>query len=293
MTDGRLPYFNLYTGDMRKRTERMSPAARGHFLWLLMAQWDNGPLPDSIKQLRLISPGLTESLWDEIAPQFEAIEAGLVHLPLEALRSSAEQRKNTATTKARDAAIIRWAKAERRKRRDAKSIATSNAPSTKSECLEHCSEQCLGDAMSESESESESPPTHSGGMGMGRADAPTSEPQTRKLTLVGDVHRSADATRQSFRGLFGDRASAEFDALVRKRIDIAATKFIDLGVSPEMANRVAWWSVAEFHWDTWLDQVRALVKDAGTKNSPAGWLEWRLKGDARAFGNQSTQSATA
>lgn len=270
----RLPYFNLYTGDFRKIGERMSPAARGHFIWLLICQWDNGPLPSDIKALRRLSPGLSATVWKEIEPHFELITTGLVHLPLEAMRAKAEERENTASKKARDAANARWGRHRPGLDGDASGIAAS--------MLGAVHEQCSGDANQMSESEPEPPPTHSGGIGGGCVGGGAPKGQTAP-TPAGRLHSSCERARLT---LVAQRGHTEGEAMFQRclssRVDSACKKFITLGVKRDMVATLVTVVMEQFAWDEWSDRMSRLVTEARTKNNPGGWLVSTLLGERTA-----------
>ena len=52
------PWFPFFGRDFLAATTGWTAEERGHYLTLLIVQWEQGSLPDDSKRLELISPGL-------------------------------------------------------------------------------------------------------------------------------------------------------------------------------------------------------------------------------------------
>lgn len=144
--------------------------------------------------------------------------------------------------------------------------------------------------MSESSSESESPPTHSGGMGTGGdGDSPTEASQPG-LALVRSLHRSACDARQRLVFVRGEQQGEEaFVRLIATRLQMATRKLVELGVDHEQAHHLAERTLTLWHWEQWYDTINAITSEAKGKQSPAGWVRWRI--DQK--NNTTNQAATA
>jgi uncharacterized protein YdaU (DUF1376 family) len=64
-----IPYFNLFGRDFIASTLGWSAEERGHYITLLIAQWEQDGLADDIKRLELISPGVSKC-WKTLEPKF-------------------------------------------------------------------------------------------------------------------------------------------------------------------------------------------------------------------------------
>ena len=51
------PWFPFFGRDFLAATTGWTAEERGHYLTLLIVQWEQGSLPDDSKRLELISPG--------------------------------------------------------------------------------------------------------------------------------------------------------------------------------------------------------------------------------------------
>jgi uncharacterized protein YdaU (DUF1376 family) len=147
-------WFAFFGRDFLASTLGWSAEERGHYVTLLVAQWEQGGLPDDPKRLELISPGIGK-VWKVIEPKFPKSTGGQRrNARLEHERHLAHQRSE----RARQSASARWSG------KSASGAAGSDDPPDggAQECVEQCSEQCdricPGDA-SMSMSYSPPPPT--------------------------------------------------------------------------------------------------------------------------------------
>lgn len=98
-------WFPLFGRDFLTATTGWTAEERGHYITLLIVQWEQGALPDDVKRLELISPGI-RSCWKAIADKFPIWQDGRRrNTRLEHERSKAEGRSE----KARQSASKLWA----------------------------------------------------------------------------------------------------------------------------------------------------------------------------------------
>jgi uncharacterized protein YdaU (DUF1376 family) len=98
-------WFPLYGRDFLAATLGWTAEERGHYATLLIAQWEQGGLPDDVKRLELISPGVGRC-WDTIASKFPMSNGGLrKNTRLEHERHISHQKSE----RARQSASARWA----------------------------------------------------------------------------------------------------------------------------------------------------------------------------------------
>lgn len=99
------PWFPLFGRDFLAATTGWTAEERGHYITLLIVQWEQGALPDDVKRLELISPGI-RSCWKAISDKFPVCSDGRRrNNRLEHERSKASDR----TEKARQSASKLWA----------------------------------------------------------------------------------------------------------------------------------------------------------------------------------------
>jgi len=139
-------WFPLFGRDYRAATMGWTAVERGHYTVLLITQWEQGGIPDDLKRLELISPGIGKA-WKTISPKFPKSTGGLrKNTRLEHERHLSHERSE----RARQSASARWNKA---------TAQTTNpgleAESDDSECDRICDRTCSSDA---SMSMSYSPP---------------------------------------------------------------------------------------------------------------------------------------
>lgn len=98
------PYFNLFGRDFIAATLGWSAEERGHYIVLLIAQWELDGLSDDVKRLELISPGVSKC-WKTIEPKFPiSRDKKRRNLRLEHERQLAIERSE----RARQSASARW-----------------------------------------------------------------------------------------------------------------------------------------------------------------------------------------
>jgi len=66
-------WMPLYGGDFLVATLGWDPAAVGHYIRLLLLQWDRGSLPDSVSDWEALSPGVSV-WWDILAEKFPLVD---------------------------------------------------------------------------------------------------------------------------------------------------------------------------------------------------------------------------
>ena len=130
-------WFPLFGRDYLAATMGWTAEERGHYTVLLITQWEQGGIPDDLKRLELITPGITKA-WKTIAPKFPKSTDGLrKNTRLEHERHLSHERSE----RARQSASARWNKA---------TAQTTNpgltAESDDSECERICERICPDDA---------------------------------------------------------------------------------------------------------------------------------------------------
>ncbi len=99
------PWFPFFGRDFLAATTGWTAEERGHYLTLLIVQWEQGSLPDDAKRLELISPGLKGS-WKTVSDKFPIWKDGRRrNTRLEHERSKSHDRSE----RARQSASQRWA----------------------------------------------------------------------------------------------------------------------------------------------------------------------------------------
>lgn len=98
-------WFPLFGRDFLAATTGWTAEERGHYVTLLIVQWEQDGLPDDLKRLELISPGL-KGCWKTIADKFPVWKDGKRrNTRLEHERAKANDRSE----RARQSASQRWA----------------------------------------------------------------------------------------------------------------------------------------------------------------------------------------
>jgi hypothetical protein len=135
--DSYIPFFGR---DFLTATMGWSAEERGHYIVLLITQWEQGSIPASPERLPLISPGV-DGCWATLEPKFPIDADGLRRNPrLEAHRARATQLKQARSAAGAKGNETRWgsrdgiAKGSQRDRtatdlRVANSIAKPSPPS--------------------------------------------------------------------------------------------------------------------------------------------------------------------
>lgn len=97
-------WFPFFGRDFLTATSGWTAEERGHYLTLLIVQWEQGGLPDDAKRLELISPGLT-GCWESVQEKFPKWKDGKRrNIRLEHERSKSHERSE----RARQSASKRW-----------------------------------------------------------------------------------------------------------------------------------------------------------------------------------------
>jgi hypothetical protein len=97
-------WFAFFGRDFLAGTLGWSAEERGHYVTLLVAQWEQDGLPNDLKRLELISPGV-KSCWATLEPKFPLSRGGKRrNLRLEHERHKAHERSE----RARQSASKRW-----------------------------------------------------------------------------------------------------------------------------------------------------------------------------------------
>jgi uncharacterized protein YdaU (DUF1376 family) len=100
------PWFPMFGRDFIAATMGWTAEERGHYVTLLVAQWEQGGLPNDPKRLELISPGVGK-VWKTIEAKFPISTGGQRrNTRLEHERHLSEQRSE----KARQSASAGWEK---------------------------------------------------------------------------------------------------------------------------------------------------------------------------------------
>lgn len=132
-------WFPLFGRDFLTATLGWTAEERGHYATLLITQWEQGGLPDDLKRLELISPGVGRA-WHLLSPKFPKSTGGLLkNLRLEHERHLSHERSE----RARQSASARWAK---RADTDAGAEASAGPPENPDECDRICDRICSDDA---------------------------------------------------------------------------------------------------------------------------------------------------
>lgn len=98
-------WFAFFGRDWLASTLGWSAEERGHYITLLITQWEQDGLPSELERLELISPGVGRC-WQHLAPKFPAgLDGRLRNARLEHERHLAAERSE----KARASAARRWA----------------------------------------------------------------------------------------------------------------------------------------------------------------------------------------
>ena len=144
-------WFAFFGRDFLASTLGWSAEERGHYLTLLIAQWEQDGLPNDLKRLELISPGI-RACWPVLEGKFPVSRGGRRRNPrLEHERHKAHERSE----RARQSASARWTDAAREEGETAGKPPPGCAEQCATQCVEQCQGTCSGDA---SMSMSYSPP---------------------------------------------------------------------------------------------------------------------------------------
>lgn len=120
-------WFPFFGRDFIAATCGWTAEERGHYVTLLIVQWEQGGLPDDPKRLELISPGVSR-VWATLADKFPKSTGGKrKNRRLEHERHLSHERSE----RARQSASARWAKQ-----------AAADAPAMPEQCSEQCDRIC-------------------------------------------------------------------------------------------------------------------------------------------------------
>jgi len=102
-------YLPLYVRDFLTSTIGWTAEERGHYLTLLMIQWDRGSLPAEANDLERLSPGVCQC-WSVLAGKFPVCDDGTRrNAKLEEHRTRCVEIREKRSQAARSAASGRWA----------------------------------------------------------------------------------------------------------------------------------------------------------------------------------------
>ena len=120
-------WFPMFGRDFLAATCGWTAEERGHYVTLLIVQWEQGGLPDDVKRLELISPGISR-VWEALEDKFPKSTGGKrKNRRLEHERHLSHERSE----RARQSASARWA-----------SKAAADAPEMPERCSEQCDSTC-------------------------------------------------------------------------------------------------------------------------------------------------------
>ena len=101
-------YLPLYVRDFLTSTIGWTAEERGHYLTLLMIQWDRGSLPAEPADLERLSPGVARC-WPVLVGKFPAGDDGLLrNAKLEEHRCRCVEIREKRSQAAKSAASGRW-----------------------------------------------------------------------------------------------------------------------------------------------------------------------------------------
>jgi uncharacterized protein YdaU (DUF1376 family) len=144
-------WFSFYGRDFLASTLGWSAEERGHYLTLLVAQWEQDGLPNDVKRLELISPGVGKC-WKLIEAKFPVGRGGKRrNVRLEHERHKAHEKSE----RARQSASERWSKEAGAQITKADNSAENDGAGCERICDRICETPCENDA---SISTSYSPP---------------------------------------------------------------------------------------------------------------------------------------
>ena len=130
------PFFSFYGRDFLAATAGWTAAERGHYLTLLIVQWEQGSIPGDLERLELVSPGISQA-WAVLEDKFPAGPAGRrQNVRLEHERARATERSEKASR----SASRRWKDGQDDKPGDANAMPTH----MRSHMPTHMPTQCEG-----------------------------------------------------------------------------------------------------------------------------------------------------
>lgn len=105
-------YMPLYVRDFLTATIGWSAEERGHYLTLLMIQWDRGGLPSDLASLERISPGVS-TVWGVLADKFPPADDGqLRNNKLEQHRGKAIELRRKRANAGKIGSEARWSESD-------------------------------------------------------------------------------------------------------------------------------------------------------------------------------------
>lgn len=288
---GKSDWVAFSTADFLVGTTELTNDEVGVYIRLLCLQHQRGVLPADLGQLNRLVPGAKRA-WPALASKFVACGDGIIRNERMAREcEAAASRMEFYKERAKVAADRRWSGSQgprQGSQRGCLKHASSSASSMPQAMLEASPKQCLSDAKESREEKN--PPTLSGGRGVGGDGESPPEASQPGLALVRTLHRSADDARRRLVRVRGEQqGEADFDGAIETRLRQATRKLTELGVDEEQAHHIAERTLTLWHWEQWSDTLNAIALEAKGKQSPAGWLRWRIEQD----GGTSRQSEAA
>jgi len=156
-------WFPLFGRDFLAATMGWTAEERGHYVTLLIAQWEQDGLPNDPKRLELISPGV-QKVWSVIEGKFPVSRGGRRrNARLEHERHLASERSE----RARQSASARWSAKANAQPADPAPAAEKDGSACVEQCVEQCDRICPGDASMSMSYSPPPPPSSPGGFSEG------------------------------------------------------------------------------------------------------------------------------
>lgn len=281
------------TADFLVGTTELSNDEVGVYIRLLCLQHQRGSLPSDLAQLARLVPGVRKA-WPAIASKFVACGEGQIRNERMARECEAAARRMASyKLGAKVANERRWGSSQRSSRPpsvrspgERPAIAERSLSDTPSD--RQANRQATAERVAErsppdriDRREEKNPPTLSGGRGVGGEGESTcgeAEQARPQLALVRTLHPTAEEALVRLIRVRGDEAGrADFAGAVETRIRQAAKRLGELGMDADQAHAQAEITLAVWRWESWSEELAAIVTEARTKGSPAGWAVWRLR----------------
>lgn len=104
-------YLPLFGRDFLAATAGWTAGERGHYITLLIVQWEQGALPVGLDRLELVSPGVS-AVWEILEPKFPAWDDGLRrNRRLEDHREKCRELKDARSEAGKRGSDARWGRA--------------------------------------------------------------------------------------------------------------------------------------------------------------------------------------
>jgi hypothetical protein len=101
-------YLPLFGRDFLAATAGWTAAERGHYITLLIVQWEQGGLPAGLDRLELVSPGVS-AVWEIVQPKFPECDDGLRrNRRLEEHREKCKELKDARSEAGKRGSDARW-----------------------------------------------------------------------------------------------------------------------------------------------------------------------------------------